>query len=132
MEKKARTRLIIVIAIVLVLLTILLYRSSIGSLSYFKTVSELKKDKSLIGKSVRVGGEVAKGSIVKKADGITFTLTDKKESLKIVYRGTIPSAFGEGLQVIAEGTYQGGQAFEAKSLITKCPSKYKSQKIRAQ
>lgn len=132
MEKKARTRLVIVIAIVLVLLAILLYRSSIGSLSYFKTVSELKKDTSLIGKSVRVGGEVAKDSIVKKQGAVTFTLTDEKESITVIYGGTMPSAFGEGLQVIAEGTYQGGNNFEAKSLITKCPSKYKTEKIRAQ
>lgn len=132
MEKKARTRLVIVIAIVLVLLAILLYRSSIGSLSYFKTVSELKKDTSLIGKSVRVGGEVAKDSIVEKQGAVTFTLTDKKESITVIYGGTMPSAFGEGLQVIAEGTYQGGNNFEAKSLITKCPSKYKTEKIRAQ
>lgn len=132
MERRAKTRLIIVTAIVLVLLAVLLYRSSVGSLAYFKTVTELTADQSLVGKTVRVGGQVVKGSLVKKQDGITFTLSDEKKTLKVTYAGTIPSAFGEGQQVIAEGTYEGGSTFEAKSLITKCPSKYQTKTIKAE
>lgn len=132
MERRAKTRLIIVTAIVLVLLAVLLYRSSVGSLAYFKTVTELTADQSLVGKTVRVGGQVVKGSLVKKQDGITFTLSDEKKTLKVTYAGTIPSAFGEGQQVIAEGTYGGGDTFEAKSLITKCPSKYQTKTIKTE
>lgn len=132
MERRGKIRLVIVTAIVLLVLGILLYRSSVGSLSYFKTVTDLKKDPSLVGKSVRVGGEVVKGSVVQRGTGVSFVITDQKNKLKIVYDGSMPSTFGEGIQVIAEGTYSGGKEFKAVSLITKCPSRYKSQKIRAQ
>lgn len=129
MEARSRNRLIIVTAIVLVLLGILLYRSSTGALSYFKTVTELKNDATLIGKSVKVGGEVVKGSVKRTEGGATFTITDKKSTISIEYTGTMPSTFGEGIQVIADGTYASANKVEANSIVTKCPSKYKSQKI---
>lgn len=130
MEARSRNRLIIVTAIVLVLLGILLYRSTTGSLSYFKTVSELKKDSGLIGKSVKVGGEVVKDSIKQGEGEIEFTLTDEKDTINVVYDGSMPSTFGEGVQVIAEGKYVSENEIEASSLVTKCPSKYEDEKIR--
>jgi cytochrome c-type biogenesis protein CcmE len=129
MEARSRNRLIIVTGIVLVLLAVLLWRSSTGSLSYFKTVTELKAEKGLIGKTVKVGGEVVKGSVKRREDGVDFTISDKKSTIKISYDGTIPSTFGEGIQVIADGKYDKEDLVKADSLVTKCPSKYKSEKI---
>jgi cytochrome c-type biogenesis protein CcmE len=131
MEKRSRNRLIIVTAIVLVLLAILLYRSSAGNLSYFKTVTELKNDTTLIGKSVRVGGEVVSGSIKKSGTKVTFKINDKKNTMTITYTGAVPSTFAAKVQVIAEGTYAKAGLVEADSLVTKCPSKYANEKIVA-
>lgn len=129
MEKRSRNRLIVVTAIVLVLLAILLYRSSAGNLSYFKTVTELKNDTTLVGKSVRVGGEVVPGSIKKKDTTVTFKIDDKKNTMSVTYTGAVPSTFAEKVQVIAEGTYAKAGLVEADSLVTKCPSKYANEKI---
>ena len=131
MEKRSRNRLIVVTAIVLVLLAILLYRSSAGNLSYFKTVTELKNDTTLVGKSVRVGGEVLPGSIKKKGTTVEFKIDDKKNTMSITYTGAVPSTFAEKVQVIAEGTYAKVGLVEADSLVTKCPSKYANEKIEA-
>ncbi len=131
MEKRSRNRLIIVTAIILALLGILLYTATRGgsNLSYFKTVTELKNDTSLIGKSVRVGGKVVADSIVKSGTDVTFTLSDTKSKIKISYEGALPSTFGENVQVIAEGIYKSENLVEADSLVTKCPSKYENKEI---
>jgi cytochrome c-type biogenesis protein CcmE len=133
MEKRSRTRLVIVTVIILGLLAILLYSATRGqnSLSYFKTVTELKNDTSLVGKSVRVGGEVVAGTIKKTGTTATFTITDKKNTITIKYVGnsTLPATLNDKVQVIAEGTYKKEGLVEADSLVTKCPSKYENKKI---
>ncbi len=131
MENRSRNRLIIVTAIVLVLLAILLYTSSQGgnSLAYFKTVTELKNNPSLVGKSVRVGGEVVPGTIKKNSTQVTFKVSDKKSTMTVTYEGAVPSTFAENIQVIAEGTYKKAGLVVADSLVTKCPSKYENKKI---
>jgi cytochrome c-type biogenesis protein CcmE len=54
---------------------------------------------------------------------------DKKDqtlSLPVHYRGVIPDTFKPGVEVIVEGGLDPGtQVFKAKTLMTKCPSKYK-------
>jgi cytochrome c-type biogenesis protein CcmE len=132
MEKRSRNRLIVVSVFVLLVLAVLLY-SAIGrggsNLSYFKTVTEIKNDPSLIGKSVKVGGEVVPGSIKKKGTTVTFKIDDKKNTMSITYTGAVPSTFADKVQVIAEGTYTKAGLVEADSLVTKCPSKYSNEKI---
>lgn len=130
MEKRSRNRLIIVTAIILALLGTLLYVGLRGnSLAYFKTVTELKNDTSLIGKSVKVGGKVVADSIKKSGTEVTFTLSDTKSKIKISYKGALPSTFGENVQVIAVGIYKSENLVKADSLVTKCPSKYENKKI---
>lgn len=124
----------ITIVLIMVPICILLYatafRSSSG-LTYFKTVTELQSDSSLIGKSAKVGGQVKLGSVEQQPNGVTFTLDDTKNSIVVIYIGPMPSTFGEGIQVIAYGTYKSENLFEASSMVTKCPSKYKNSKITA-
>lgn len=133
MEKHSRNRLVIVTVIILGLLAILLYSATRGqnSLSYFKTVTELKNDTSLIGKSVRVGGEVVPSTIKKSGTSATFTISDKKNTITIKYVGNsaLPATLTDKVQVIAEGTYKKAGLVEADSLVTKCPSKYENKKI---
>lgn len=133
MEKRSRTRLVIVTVIILGLLAILLYSATRGenSLSYFKTVTELNNDTSLIGKSVRVGGEVVSGSIKKSGTQATFTISDKKNTISIKYTGNsaLPATLTDKVQVIAEGIYKKEGLVEADSIVTKCPSKYENKPI---
>lgn len=134
MEKRSRNRLVIVTVIILGLLAILLYSATRGgdNLSYFKTVTELKNDTSLIGKSVRVGGEVVPNSIKKSGTKVTFTITDTKNEINVVFTGAVPATFADDVQVIAEGKYSKANLVEADSLVTKCPSKYENEKIETE
>ncbi len=108
---------------------LLTYTSSSSSFSYFKTVTELKSDASLIGKTVRVGGQIVPGSIQKNGTTVTFKIDDTKNTMLVTYEGAVPSTFGEKVSVIAEGTYAEPGQLKADSLVTKCPSKYANEKI---
>jgi cytochrome c-type biogenesis protein CcmE len=136
MEKRSKNRLIVVTVIILGLLAALLFLATRGenNLAYFKTVTELKEDTSLIGKSVRVGGEVVKGSIKKSGTKATFKISDKKSTITIEYVGNaqLPATLTDDVQVIAEGIYTKNDLVEADSIVTKCPSKYENKKIETE
>ncbi len=61
--------------------------------------------------------------------GVSFFLADKtnaNQSIRVEYAGVVPDTFKPGVEVIVEGAYkQNAGIFNAKTLMTKCPSKYK-------
>lgn len=78
-------------------------------------------------KSARLFG-VAADDIVKPENGLgaVFTLRDLEKpelGIRVNYRGALPDTFEKGAEVIVEGRMD-GKSFTAKTLMTKCPSKY--------
>lgn len=120
---------VVLIAIIGYMVYSLLSNSSSSSLSYYKKVEEVTKDDSYVGKTVKVGGEIKKGSVDQKGNKYTFKIFDKDKELTVTYNGQVPSTFGAGVQAIVEGKLVSQNLLEAKSITTKCPSKYKSKKI---
>ena len=98
---------------------------------YFLNVSEALAMDSAKLSQARLFGNVAKRDLKRSQDAmeISFVLLDKKDpsqSLRIRYRGIIPDTFKPGVEVIVEGGIQPEDGvFVAKTLMTKCPSKYK-------
>ena len=85
---------------------------------------ELPADKL---KAARLFG-VTSGDIVKPANGLgaDFTLMDLEQpekGIRVHYRGVLPDTFEQGSEVIVEGRMDGAD-FTARTLMTKCPSKY--------
>ncbi|BDQ35196.1 cytochrome c maturation protein CcmE [Pseudodesulfovibrio portus] len=100
---------------------------------YFLNVSEaLAEDRAEIG-SARLFGKVSPQNlaVVDGKLGADFDLIDKLEpgkSLRVSYRGALPDTFEPGVEVIVEGAFSsGGGEFVARTLVTKCPSKYEEQ-----
>jgi cytochrome c-type biogenesis protein CcmE len=97
---------------------------------YFLNVSEALAVEPIKLESARLFGKVdAEGlSEVKPGPGVKFRLLDKDDPAKtlwVEYRGAVPDTFKPGVEVIVEGGLpRGGQTFNAKTLMTKCPSKY--------
>lgn len=90
--------------------------------------SEYLKDSSLWSKKTRLKGKIVEGSSHLSSDktDVTFLIGDGVGNVSVHYRGIVPDAFQEGLEVVAEGKSTQGNFFEASDLIVKCPSKYKS------
>jgi cytochrome c-type biogenesis protein CcmE len=102
---------------------------STESETYYKTVKELN---SMSGKSktskIRVGGDVASGSIVRKADIVEFTLQQEASTLRVAYDGKdpLPDTFKDGAQALADGRLGPDGVFHANKIQAKCSSKYQS------
>ena len=99
---------------------------------YFLNVSEAKAatpDKLV---AARLFGTVAEEGIEKHrgAPGVNFRLEDKdnaSQTIQISYSGAVPDTFKAGAEVIVEGGMGPEGRFQAKTLMTKCPSKYQKE-----
>ena len=97
---------------------------------YYYTVSEVQsKGEELAGMGIRISGHVQPGSISPSADGtvVDFEIYEKStgRSLEITYSGLIPDTFKDNAEVVVEGVYSPSDpAFNASTLLAKCPSKY--------
>ncbi len=112
--------------IVLAAVGYLIFANTQSSAVYDMTVSELRQCANCMGQTVRVEGTVQQGSIQKDntMQQLAFVISDGKQSMSVVYSGVVPDIFTVGIQVVLEGHYGGPGAFQAQTLITKCPSKF--------
>ncbi len=81
------------------------------------------------GRSYQLTGTVVKSSVHREGAVLDFSVEDRAGGavIPLAYTGTVPDPFREGREVIVTVQKQGGQYIgERDSLITKCPSKYKT------
>ncbi len=98
---------------------------------YFLNVSEALAVPNQELKAARLFGTVADSGITRPANGlgVRFQLQDAETPSTVLwvdYTGVVPDTFKPGAEVIVEGGMNGG-GFLAKSLMTKCPSKYEKE-----
>ncbi len=99
---------------------------------YFLNVSEaLAADSSKL-KAARLFGTVSADDIINATEGpgVDFRLVDAEntqKTLMVRYRGAVPDTFKAGAEVIIEGGLTQDGVFAAKTLMTKCPSKYEKE-----
>ena len=97
--------------------------------TYYKTIVELNQmgDRAF-NERVRVGGDIAAGSIQHVNGKVNFTLTQDKRELKVAYTGSdpLPDTFRDGAQALADGRLGRDGVFQASQIQAKCASKYES------
>jgi cytochrome c-type biogenesis protein CcmE len=80
-----------------------------------------------LGRNVRLGGMVEKGSLVRAADGISirFVVTDGTAAkVPVAFKGVTPDLFKEGAGVVAEGKFQADGSFVADNILAKHDERY--------
>jgi cytochrome c-type biogenesis protein CcmE len=104
------------------------------SKSYYVTIKELRTDKDVYAKRLRVAGNVAPGSIRRQGAHVEFTLMEEGRTLPVEYTGTEapPDTFVDNSQAMAEGRFGRDGIFHATGLQAKCASKYAPRKEGAQ
>ena len=73
---------------------------------YFYTPNELKKkygNVKNIDNKIRIGGLVLENSVVINKNESIFEITDKKDNIKVFFKGQLPDLFREGQGIVAEG-----------------------------
>lgn len=99
---------------------------------YFLNVAEAKAASPDKLTSARLFGTVADEGIEKHQGrpGVSFRLEDKdniSQIIEVSYNGAVPDTFKAGAEVIVEGGMGPEGRFAAKTLMTKCPSKYQKE-----
>jgi cytochrome c-type biogenesis protein CcmE len=94
--------------------------------AYFYTPSDIAAGKADAGKAIRLGGMVEKGSVGRKADGVTtrFVVEDGNARVPVIYRGILPDLFREGSGVVAEGRLAADRSFVADNILAKHDERY--------
>ncbi|MGE0595441.1 MAG: cytochrome c maturation protein CcmE [Hyphomonadaceae bacterium] len=100
-----------------------------SSVVYFYAPSELA-ERATPGQSIRLGGLVREGSVVRDADGATrFVVTDGGAEAEVRYEGVLPDLFREGQGVVAEGIYTPDAIFEASRVLAKHDETYMPREV---
>src|SRR5580698_1553043 len=100
-----------------------------GSQTYYKSISEMDQmGGNAYGKRLRVGGDVAAGSIRRIGKETQFVLIQDKLKLTVAYTGSepLPDTFRDGAQALADGKLDHDGVFRAAQVQAKCASKYEA------
>ncbi|MCL5110475.1 MAG: cytochrome c maturation protein CcmE [Chloroflexi bacterium] len=120
-------KLIVGAAVILAAVGYLVFSAAQSAGVYYLTIAEAQSGHAGSGQ-VRVTGKVVAGSIQYDAKTMQarFAIADGPNSMPVEYKGVLPDAFVNDADVIVEGRYSQGQPFQAKDILTKCPSKYEN------
>ena len=93
---------------------------------YFFSPTQVKHGEAPAGRTLRVGGLVVPGSILRdgKSLEVSFELTDNSEVLTVRYTGILPDLFREGQGVVAIGAMNADGSFLAEQVLAKHDEKY--------
>ena len=127
LNKKTKNRsLIFFLSSILLIISVFLSLKVLeDNVLYFLSPTEIKEKQNLnLNKQIRIGGMVKKESIFVNNDEIKFIVTDLKNEIIVIYKGTVPNLFAEGKGVIAEGVLQDKNYFVAKRILAKHDENY--------
>jgi cytochrome c-type biogenesis protein CcmE len=126
-SRKRTVRLVVALSAAVLLASALIY-TSFSAASPALTPSQLLRQ-AAPGRSYQLTGTVVPGSVHREGAVLDFSVEDRAggRTVALAYTGTVPDPFHEGREVIVGVEKQGGRFVgEPNSLITKCPSKYKT------
>lgn len=99
------------------------------NLVYYWGPTELRQaGGKAVGATIRLGGQVAKDSIVHKpgVSSLEFDVVDGKNRVHVKSAGVPPQMFREGIGVVVEGTMTKAGHFECKRLMVSHGNEYRS------
>jgi cytochrome c-type biogenesis protein CcmE len=129
MKPKSQRLTLLLLAVAAVLAAVLLAMSALkDQASYFYAPGDVAGQGLPLGRAVRIGGMVKKGSIRHLKDGLTIEFTVRDETpntVRVRYRGIPPDLFQEDSGVVAEGRFQPDGLFVADEILAKHDETYK-------
>ena len=117
--KYKRLLILVLILSILGLATKLVLMALKENIIYFYTPNELRKkygEVENINNKIRIGGLVLKGSVIIDKNISIFKITDKKNEIKVFYKGQLPDLFREGQGIVAEGIFQDNKLIASQVL----------------
>ncbi|TVZ39104.1 cytochrome c-type biogenesis protein CcmE [Alteromonadaceae bacterium 2753L.S.0a.02] len=128
MHPKRKQRLILVLFVVAVStvgigLTLFALNENIN---LFYPPTAIVKGEAPQGKTIRAGGCVVPGTVIRAKDSleISFDVTDGVSKMAVVYDGILPDLFEEGEAVVLTGELNHGGTFAATKVLAKHDESY--------
>jgi cytochrome c-type biogenesis protein CcmE len=126
---KPKAKFGIGIGIILISLSALAWMGAKESQTYYHTITELPTLNAAARRQrIRVGGDVAAGSIRHMPGRVDFALSAEGKSMPVSYVGAdpLPDTFKDGAQCLVEGHAMPDGRFVAETVQAKCASKYEA------
>lgn len=97
-----------------------------SNLLYFFTPTQVAAGEAPLEKSIRVGGMVVEGSVVRddKTLDVSFDLTDYAATISVRHNGILPDLFREGQGIVAIGSVGEDGVIAAKQVLAKHDENY--------
>ena len=131
-SRKARRRLLVlaVAAPILAVAVGLSLWASRSAIVFFYGPSDARAQHVPAGQTVRLGGLVQPGSVIKASNGeVRFSIADKAGAVPTVFHGELPDLFREGQGVVAQGEFDHAGVFVAKEVLAKHDEKYMPKEV---
>jgi cytochrome c-type biogenesis protein CcmE len=94
-----------------------------SNLVFFFSPSQVAAKEAPVGKTFRLGGLVAEGSVKRDGTRVNFVVTDTAKTVPVQYEGILPDLFKEGKGVVAQGQLKDG-VFVAREVLAKHDENY--------
>jgi len=99
------------------------------NLVFFLSPSDLAAKPPAPGRTVRIGGLVEAGSVVRPGAAsvsheVTFRVTDGARTVQVAFAGILPDLFREGQGVVAQGRLEPGGTFRAAEVLARHDETY--------
>ena len=122
---KKRASLLSIFLLLSVIGVFLILNALNKNILYFNSPTDIKISQDInYNKKMRVGGMVKKNTLNIKDQEIRFIITDFKNEVEVIFKGTIPNLFAEGKGVVAEGKLQDKKFFIAERILAKHDENY--------
>ena len=113
-------------AVAIVAVMVFLLATLTSNLVYFKTPTEISEEVADPDARLRLGGEVAKGTVEDTSDGVAFTVTDGRMAVEVLHTGAPQDLFQEGIGVVLEGNWD-GTVFHSDTMLIKHDEQYRTE-----
>ena len=131
-HRKRKMIMLLFIVTILMLVTGLILYALRQNINLFYTPTQIIKGEAANRQTIRLGGMVVKGSVLRGEDGLTvqFQLTDYQNVITVNYRGILPDLFREGQGIVALGNLLNKNQFIAKEVLAKHDANYMPPEVR--
>lgn len=131
-SRKYKLYYLVLIACVLSIAAALFLYALRQNISLFYSPTQVYLGQAPLQKSIRLGGMVEKGSIVRK-EGllVTFKVTDFSNTIDVQYQGILPDLFKEGQGIVTQGILINKTQFKANEVLAKHDANYMPNEVKA-
>jgi cytochrome c-type biogenesis protein CcmE len=128
MHPKRKNRLILILFMVVGLgsaVGLMMYSLS-QNIDLFMTPTQIANGEVRQGQTIRAGGLVVAGSVIRSDDGlnVSFDITDGTVNVTVEYEGILPDLFREGQGIVAMGKVDSRKVMIASEVLAKHDEEY--------